>query len=173
MQIAIFGAGGIGGYLAGKLGERLGNRDTAVSSLSLIARGAHLQAIRHGGLSFTEPEGSEHLIHPTAAADDFSEITPPDIIFLCVKGYDLRDAVAQIAPYVTGETVVIPLLNGADIYERVREGLSTATVLPGAIYISAAVTSPGRVEHKGGKGLVVLGRGRGPDALKPESLTIR
>lgn len=170
MRVVILGTGGIGGYLAGRLGPLLEQQETALSSLSLVARGEHLTAIKERGLSFADPNGQEVLVHPTAASSSFAELAPADAVFLCMKGYDLDQAVDEIAPELGGETVVIPLLNGADIYERVRKRTDRGIVLPGAIYISSAVTRPGRVEHKGGKGLLVLGKGTAGDAVKPEQL---
>ncbi|MFO7849688.1 MAG: ketopantoate reductase family protein [Spirochaetia bacterium] len=176
MDITVFGIGGIGGYVAGKLGSLIewqGEIKTSgpkLDSLSLIARGSHLQAIREKGLSFIDSGGHEHKVHPTAAADDFAEAAGSDVVFLCVKGYDLEKAVETIAPHVKDDTVIIPLLNGADIYERVRQELDRGVVLPSAIYISSAIIEPGKVEHKGGKGLVILGKGIGEDAVKPEGI---
>ncbi|MFW6344486.1 MAG: ketopantoate reductase family protein [Sediminispirochaetaceae bacterium] len=165
MNITVFGIGGIGGYIAGKLGG-------TQTSLSLIARGGHLRAIQEKGLTFKDIEGGEHTVQPAAASDDFSKVARPDAVFLCVKGYDLEGAVETIAPHIKENTVVVPLLNGADIYERVRQKLREGIVLPAAIYISSALVEPGVVEHKGGKGLVILGKGEGKDAFKPEALLL-
>lgn len=170
MKISIYGTGGIGGYLAGKLGPLLDRPDSGLSSLSLIARGPHLSAIRERGLRFIDAEGESLQVHPTAVSDDPADLPSADVVFLCVKGYDLDSSVDAIAPCIDEETLVIPLLNGADIYERVRDRLDTGIVLPGAIYISSAITEAGTVQHKGGKGMIILGKGHGRDAVKPEPL---
>ena len=170
MRISIYGTGGIGGYLAGKLGPLLEGPDSGLSSLSLIARGSHLEAIRERGLRFLDAEGGSRQVHPSAASDDPADLPSADVVFLCVKSYDLDSSVERLESYIDSETLVIPLLNGADIYERVREKLDTGIVLPGAIYISSAITEAGTVQHKGGKGLVILGKGKGRDAVKPEPL---
>ncbi len=170
MRITIFGAGGVGGYLAGKLGALLGQRDSGLSSLYLIARGRHLAAIQEQGLTFIDVEGGIQRLEPSVASGSFADLPDCDVVFLCVKGYDLPDTVDTIARHIDENTLVIPLLNGADIYEQVRARLDTGIVLPGAIYISSAVTEPGTVQHKGGKGLVILGKGAGRDAAKPDVL---
>jgi len=186
MHFAIFGVGGIGGYLAGKLGILLQKSGSRVNNLSLITRGVHLKTIREHGFIFVDTEGRENRIDPAAVSDDFKTVaraSPVDVVFLCVKGYDLDEAVGAIKSCIGGNTFVIPLLNGADIYERVRNGLEKrlpepdkngtgGIVLPGAIYISAEITGPGQVHHKGGSGLVILGKGRGQDAVKPDSLLV-
>ncbi|RVD67665.1 oxidoreductase, partial [Mesorhizobium sp. M4A.F.Ca.ET.029.04.2.1] len=61
MKITIFGAGAIGGYLAAKLAIA-GRTD-----LSIVARGAHLDAIRAGGLRLIE-DGAETVAPVKAAA---------------------------------------------------------------------------------------------------------
>lgn len=172
MHIAIFGTGGIGGYLAGKLGSLLEQTGSGLDGLSLIARGEHLEKMRSKGLTFIDVNGKSRTVRPTRASDGFSDIADANMIFLCVKGYDLESAVDEIAPHVQENTLLIPLLNGADIYERVRSRLEGGTVLPGAIYISAAITEPGTVQHKGGPGLMILGKGMGRDAVKPEALMV-
>ena len=210
MHIAIYGTGGIGGYLAGKLGVLLRQEGGSLKALSLVARGPHLDTIQKNGLTFIDVEGNSHCIHPTAAAEKLNDPSftaagastkgqagpgagPPDFVFLCVKGYDLGGAVDKIVeqlgldreeagafgaagvlgtPGAAGaaDTTIIPLLNGADIYERVRSRMPGGRVLPGAIYISSAVTEAGTVQHKGGPGKLILGKGLGEDAQQPEQL---
>lgn len=162
MQITVFGAGGIGGFMAAKLGSLLDTPDTPVHGVSLVAREAHLDAIKSGGLTFTGPDGVSRVVRPTAAAEDPTELPAPDLVLLCVKGYDLDAAVDSISPAIHAGTAVLPLLNGADIDERVRTRLPGTVVLPGCIYISAYIEAPGRVRHAAGPGKIVLGTS--PDA---------
>ena len=53
---------------------------------------------------------------------------------------------------------VIPLLNGVDIYERIRKNLDTPMVIPGGVYIGALIEKPGVVTHAGGPGLIICGK---------------
>src|SRR6056297_2307511 len=139
MHIAVFGIGGIGGFITGRIGNLLRNTDSAGTSLSIVARGKHLEAIRNNGLTFVGPDGGSCTVHPAQAVDNPDELAPVDVFLLCVKGYDLDSAVDLIAPLVGRDTLVLPLLNGADIYERVRGRLPLGRVLPGAIYISSSI----------------------------------
>jgi len=170
MHILIFGIGGIGGFITGKLGALLGVPGSGLDSLSVIARGAHLDAIRSQGLTYIGPEGGETLIHPSLATDTPEGLPPADVIFLCVKGYDLDSATDLIAPMVRENTVVLPLLNGADIYDRVRGEIQGGTVLPGAIYISSAILKPGTVRHTGGPGLIITGGEADRETPRPHEL---
>lgn len=164
-RIAVFGIGGIGGYLGAKLG-RLGEE----AELAFIARGAQLKAIQAKGLTFRAPDGAESVVRPALAVEKITDLGLVDLLFLCVKGYDLESACASLAPAVGPGTVVVPLLNGADIYERVRSALSVGTVLPGGIYISSSVAEPGLVVHGGGKGNLFLGAEPGKASFDPAGL---
>lgn len=157
MRVTVFGAGGVGGFLAGTLGALLNEKDGPVTALSIVARGSHLEAIRSRGLTLTGQDGSSRTVRPTAAADDPGQLPPADLVLLCIKGYDLDAAVDALEPTLTSGTAVLPLLNGADIDERVRSRLSGATVLPGCIYISAYIQEPGSIRHAAGPGKVFFG----------------
>ena len=164
MKITIFGVGGIGGYLAGKLGGLMAESGGEIESLALVARGEHLQAIRRKGLKYIDVEGNSHTIQPTIATDNPEELPSADLVLLCVKGYDLISAAKAIRNKVAPGGAVLPLLNGADIRERVKQQLPETTVYPGTIYISSTIIEPGTVQHMGGKGVVIFGK----DGDKPQ-----
>jgi 2-dehydropantoate 2-reductase len=77
---------------------------------------------------------------------------------MCVKGYDLDAATLTIKKNIRDNTLVIPLLNGVDIYERIRKNLDTGIVLPGCVYIGAVVEKPGVATHVGGPGMIICGK---------------
>lgn len=160
MRIMVFGVGGVGGFLAAKLGALLDSEGAPVTALSVVSRGAHLEAIRSRGLTLIGQDGGKRTIRPTAAAEDPGELPPADLVLLSVKGYDLDRAVDALKPALTPGAAVLPVLNGADIDERVRARAPETTVLPGCIYISAYIEGPGTVRHAGGPGKVFFG----PDA---------
>ncbi len=165
-RIVVFGLGGIGGYIGGKLGAATASG----IELIFIARGEHLRAIHERGLRYKNPGGEEITVRPFLATDNPSEIGKADMIFLCVKGYDLRHACEAASSMVGPETVFLPLLNGADIYERVRSVIPEGIVLPGCIYISSSITEPGVVFHSGGKGNIVCGPEPGRKDFNPAHL---
>lgn len=161
----VFGIGGIGGYM----GARIASGDGVETTF--VARGAHLAAIQASGLVYRTSDGVETIVKPTLATDDPAKAGKADAIFLCVKGYDLDGACKAILPCVSPDTVVVPLLNGADIHDRVRKVVKEGVVLPAAIYIASTVAGPGVVNHGSGKGNLVLGvdpdkRGFNPAPLK-------
>ncbi|MFW6208743.1 MAG: ketopantoate reductase family protein [Spirochaetota bacterium] len=158
MKITIFGVGGIGGYIAGKLGALMDEPGGEIESLNLVARGEHLQAIKRNGLKYIDVEGNSRTVRPTLATDDPSELPLADTVLLCVKGYDLEPAAAEIKNKVADGGAVLPLLNGADIRERVKQQLPDTSIYPGTIYISSTIIEPGTVQHMGGKGIVIFGK---------------
>ena len=92
MKIAVMGAGAMGGYLGARLAQ-------AGADVSLIARGAHLDAIRENGLTIESPLGSVDALKLNAT-DDPEEIGPVDIVLFTVKLWDTDDAAQAIAPLV-------------------------------------------------------------------------
>ena len=56
------------------------------------------------------------------------------------------------------ETVVVPLLNGVDIYERVRRVLTNGIILPACIYVGTHIERPGVVTQRGGEGKILMGK---------------
>ncbi len=151
-RIIVFGLGGIGGYIGARLGG-IG----AGTELVFVARGAHLAAIRQNGLRFRSPDGAETVVRPFLATDSVAAAGRADAVFVCTKGYDLATACQALVPAVGPDTVVLPLLNGADIHDRVRSVIRNGVVLPGGIYISSTVMEPGLVVQAGGKGNLFLG----------------
>ncbi len=164
-RIIVYGMGGIGGYIGARLGTIAGGNE-----LVFIARGAHLEAIREKGLRFRSPDGSEKTTKPALATDDPAAAGVADFVFLCVKGYDLEKSCRALLPAVGPGTTIVPLLNGADIRERVRAVIKDGAVLPAAIYIASSIAEPGLVAHAGGKGNLVLGRELEKVAYDPSPL---
>jgi 2-dehydropantoate 2-reductase len=156
----VVGIGGIGGVI----GARLAFRPPAAGRhLTFIARGPHLAAIRSAGLRLIRPDRSLVVARPQLATDRLEEAPAPDLAVLCVKSYDLDAVADRLAGVLRPSTVVLPLLNGADIPERLRARLHLGIIPPACIYVSARRAEPGTVEHIGGAGKIHLG----PDPQVP------
>jgi len=137
MRVAVMGAGGVGAYLGSRLA-------IAGADVSLVARGAHLAAMREHGLTIVTPEG-ERSTHAVTATDDPSEIGPVDVVLFLVKSYDTESAARRLPPLVGDETVVISLQNGIDNEPRIAAVVGEAHVAGGAAYILSAIEAPGVV----------------------------
>lgn len=158
MKIAIFGSGGVGGYFGGRLAA-------AGEDVTFLARGAHLNALQHGGLRITSPMGDVHL--PKVQATDRPQaVGPVDVVLFTVKLYDVDAAAATLAPLIGPDTVVITLQNGVDAVDMVAQHVGADHVAGGAAYIVAVIDEPGHVRHTTAQQLVFGERdGRRSDRL--------
>ena len=147
MKIAIMGAGGVGGLYGGRLAK-------AGEDVTLITRGAHLKALQQNGLRVTSAIHGDFELPTVMATDNPASVRVVDLVLMCVKAYDLDAANQAIAPMVGEDTVVIPLLNGVDIAERVGAGVGMEHVLGGTVYATANIVEPGVVRHVAGDGLI-------------------
>jgi len=82
----------------------------AGAEVSLIARGAHLQAIRENGLKLLIGE-EEHVAH-ASATDDPKELGPQDYVIIALKAHSIPGAVESIAPLLGNDTAVVTASNG-------------------------------------------------------------
>jgi 2-dehydropantoate 2-reductase len=157
-NICIFGVGSVGGVFGGKIAHAIAQEKDTDRKVFFIARGAHLEEIKRNGLILNTPKERGILCKPALATDNIAEIPEPDLYLLCVKGYDLDDATLAIKTNIGTHTLIIPLLNGVDIYERIRKNMPKGIVLPGCVYIGALLERPGVVTHAGGPGLIAFGK---------------
>ncbi|MFP5285874.1 MAG: ketopantoate reductase family protein [Thermoanaerobaculia bacterium] len=162
MKIAILGAGGVGGYYGGVLA-------CAGHEVSLLARGAHLDALRERGLEVRTPEGTFTAV--VSAAGDPEEIGTVDYAFVAVKNYSLPDIAPAARLLAERGAVVVPLLNGVDVAERlIGRGVPDARVLGGLTEISAARVAPGVVERRSSFQRVVVGERGGGTSERAERI---
>ncbi|MBB6483566.1 ketopantoate reductase family protein [Rhizobium lusitanum] len=106
-NICIYGAGALGGAIAAKLASSLEQ-----AQVSVVARGAHLAAIRSSGIHLWEAEAEQPLVARMAATDDAGELPPQDLVITGLKGHQLAAAVPGIAKLLHARTRVVMILNG-------------------------------------------------------------
>ncbi len=154
MKICFFGVGGVGGYF----GALVTNRFKHEHEIFFIARGAHFESIRANGLTLKMNGGSKVInVVPGSCTSSVQNMPVCDIIILSVKEYDLANAVKEIKKITNEKTIILPLLNGVDIYERIREHLHNGIVLPSCVYIGTHIESPGVINQNGGEGKIFTG----------------
>ena len=159
MRICVFGAGAIGGYVAARLA--MAGRAQPV----LIARGAHLDAIRTRGLTLVE--GGKETTVAVEAGSDGADFGEQDYVLLALKAHSVAPALDAIAPLLGPETAVVTLQNGLPWWYFYRhggalEGTRLAAVDPtgaiwnrigperaigGVVYAATEVTAPGVIRH--------------------------
>ncbi|MFA6621063.1 MAG: 2-dehydropantoate 2-reductase [Candidatus Caldatribacteriota bacterium] len=156
-NVCVYGIGGVGGYFGGRIAHKINTENLNDMEVYFIGRGEHLKYVQEHGLKLIT-DNDEFNCFPNIATDNIRRIPTPDLYLLCVKGYDLENAVSAISKNVSSHTIIIPLLNGVDIYERIREKLQKAIVTPAAVYVSSSIEIPGTVRQKGQEGQIVFGK---------------
>lgn len=149
MHIAIIGAGGIGGFLAARL-------LSVGQDVSILARGAHLEAIREGGLRLIEPEG-EILVHPPKISADPGDIGDADLVICAVKGPQMGQAAAIAGQWLKPDGVALPFQNGVGATEALAKEVGAHRALVGIAKIFCNITAPGVLTRYGGPGAFIFG----------------
>jgi 2-dehydropantoate 2-reductase len=142
VRIAVVGVGGVGGYFGARLAQ-------AGEDVAFVARGAQLQALRTQGLHIESPRGNARL-GPQPATDDPAEIGPVDAVLLCVKTWQLAEAVATLGPLLGPDTCLVPFQNGVEAAEELVAALGPDAVLGAVAKIVAFMDGPGRIRDMGG-----------------------
>ena len=139
MRIAIFGAGGTGGFLGGLLAQ-------SGLEVCLIARGENLRAIRERGLKINSPRG-DFRVRPALATDDPAQIGPVDNVIVTVKAWQVAEAAQAMAPLVGSDTGVLAIQNGVDAPSQLAAVLGPEHVIIGLLTLRSFLTGPGHVRH--------------------------
>jgi 2-dehydropantoate 2-reductase len=152
MHIAVVGAGAVGGFYAARL-ARSGERVT------VIARGAHLQAIQERGLLIWSPLG-DHVVRLEADSDP-ARVGPVDVVILAVKTYN-NPQVLPLLPLLCGpETTVLTLQNGVASADALADAVGPERVLAGTTYVATEIIAPGLILQTGVHRRVILGEAFG------------
>lgn len=167
MKICFFGVGGVGGYFGTIIADKFKDKH----DIYFVARGANKNTICTNGLTLKKAGGEQIInVSPTLCTDDVDDLPICDIVFLSVKEYDLVNAAKSLNKISNAKTIIIPLLNGVDIYERIREHLDVAVILPSCVYIGTHIESPGVIFQKGGSCSIFIGKDPKFSDFYPDSL---
>jgi 2-dehydropantoate 2-reductase len=183
VRICVYGAGAIGGHVAARLAAGAGRSGAEVS---VVARGAHLRAIRERGLTVRARDGV--LRSQPMATEDPAALGPQDAVIVTTKAPALGAVAQGIGPLLGPETVVAFVMNGIpwwyhdrtardgarlpalDPGEAIRRAVGIPRTLGGVVYSAATVVEPGVVEALAEDGRVVLGELDG--AITPRLLAL-
>lgn len=180
MKICIYGAGAVGGLIAGRLAQ-------AGHDVSVVARGAHLTAILKNGLKI-EAEGKQTAIR-LRANNDPDKLGPQDYVVVAVKGQSLPEVAADIAPLLGENTSIVTAMNGVPwwFFDRLAFGdgkLRLETLDPGGklsaamptdrivgcvVHLAASTPEPGLIRHNMGQRLI-LGEPGGKNTARTRAL---
>ena len=162
MRIAVFGAGGVGGYFGGRLAQ-------AGHSVVFIARGAHLQAIRRDGLH-VESLAGDFVVRPAEATDSPGSAGQVEAVLVCVKAWQVPEAAQAMLPMLGPRSFVVPLENGVEAADQIASAVGSDRVLGGLCKIVSYLAAPGRIRHAGVEPRVEFGERGGLRSDRPASL---
>ena len=170
MTVAIVGAGAIGGLLGAHLAR---NGEDVV----LIARGAHLAAMRSRGLT-VQSGGEEFTVRPRCT-DEMGAVAEADIVFITLKAHSLPPVAAALGRALRGGATLVGAMNGipwwyfpdrhlesVDPDGVIARSIPARQVVGCVVYPAATVVEPGVILHEEGDRFS-LGE---PDGSKSERL---
>lgn len=155
-HIIVIGLGGVGGYFGFKISQN--NETNKQNKVSFIARTKTYETVKKRGLTLLSSEHKNNITNPDAIYQNISDIKNPDLVFICVKEYDLENICIQLSKVITKDTVLLPMMNGADIYDRIRKIIPNNIILPSCVYVASHIKEKGIVEHKGKAGQLIFGK---------------
>ncbi|NQV85271.1 MAG: 2-dehydropantoate 2-reductase [Rhodospirillales bacterium] len=162
MKIIIFGSGGVGGYFGGRLAA-------SGEDVHFIARGAHLDALRSGGLHLNSPLGDAH-VNPVHATDTVADCGIADVIIVSVKLYDTDAAADAIRPAVGPGTMIVSFQNGVSGADILSKAFGREHVIGGTSSIAARIEKPGTIEHTGKMATLAFGEWGGELTPRTQAL---
>jgi 2-dehydropantoate 2-reductase len=169
MKICVYGAGAVGGHIAGRLAS-------GQTQVSLIARGEQLAAIRQNGLR-VETHGGTLVSHPIAT-DRPADLGPQDIVIVAVKAPALPAIAEGVSSLLHEDSLVLFVMNGipwwyfhshggdldsTQLRRLDPDGALWAQIGPeravGAVaYTACTVVAPGVIRAENARNRLIIGR---------------
>jgi 2-dehydropantoate 2-reductase len=180
MKICIYGAGAVGGLMAGWLAR-------AGHAASVVARGANLTAIRDKGLR-VRSEGKETAFK-VQADSDAARLGVQDCVIVAVKGQSLAQVARGIGPLLGPATSIVTAMNGVPwwFFDRLKYGegklrlesldpggalsraMPTERIVGCVVHLAASTPEPGLISHNMGRRLI-LGEPGGANTARTRSV---
>ena len=168
MKVCIVGAGSIGAVVGARLAA-------AGHDVCLVARGAHLEAIRARGLTLVDHVDRRTATFPLAASSEPADFGAQDVVVIALKAHSIAAMLPRLRPLLGSRTVVVPAINGLPWWYFYREGglhdgmrvraldpegtmfaaLDCRHIVGCVVHIAAEVRAPGEVHHTGGRRLIL------------------
>jgi 2-dehydropantoate 2-reductase len=176
MRVCVYGAGAVGGHVAGRLAR-------GGATVSVVGRGPHLAAMQARGLEIRTDQGNFQVA--VAASEDPAALGPQDMVVVAVKAPALASVASGIAPLLGPGTAVAFAMNGIpwwyfhgaggphdgrrlpqiDPGDAVWNAVGPERAIGGVVYSGCTVIEPGVVAVAGSNGLLIFGE---PDGQMTE-----
>ncbi|WP_041801604.1 2-dehydropantoate 2-reductase [Rhodopseudomonas palustris] len=158
MKVCIYGAGAIGGYLGVQLA-------LSGADVSLVARGAHLAAMKANGLKLLI--GGEERVAQPRCTDNPAELGVQDFVIICLKAHSITGVLEQMKPLLGPNTRIVTAVNGVPYWYFYKhgnqlEGTMLESIDPGGrqwrelgperaigciVYPATEIEAPGVIKH--------------------------
>lgn len=143
MRILILGAGAMGGYYGGRLIEAKSGAD-----VTFLVRDGRKAQLAERGLVIDSPACGNFTTPVRAITSaELGAEKPFDVVLFTCKAYDLDSAVDAIAPAVSQDTAVLPVLNGMSHMEVLNSRFGENRVWGGVAKIAAQMLADGTIKH--------------------------
>jgi len=169
MKVCIYGAGAIGGWIGVHLAQ-------TGHEVSVVARGATLEALKKGGLQCVQTQAPEARLKANVKASaNPADLGPQDLVIVAVKAPAMADVALGIAPLLGPNTMVMTAMNGVpwwffqgfggnlqgttlntiDPEGRIAKAIPAHHVVGCVVHASCSLDAPGVMRHHFGQGLIV------------------
>lgn len=161
MRILVVGAGSTGGYFGGRLAE-------AGRDVTFLVRPARAAALKANGLKIMSPHGDVSLTPKLVTAGEISG--PYDAILLTVKAYALNAALADLAPAVGSDTMILPVLNGMKHVDMIKARFGEKALVGCVCKVATTVDEQGRIVQLNKLQRLAYGEMNGSSSLRTDTL---
>ena len=165
MTILVVGAGATGGYFGARLAQ-------AGRDVTFLVRPHRAGQLRERGLRIVGPgagPGAGQVVRPDLVMA--GELTgPADVVLLSVKASALDQAIADFAPAVGPQTMVVPFLNGLAHLAVLNKRFGESAVLGGVIVIATQLNSEGDIVQLSPPASLVIGTQDGIRATRLQAV---
>jgi 2-dehydropantoate 2-reductase len=163
MKILVMGSGGVGGFYGGRLAH-------AGCDVTFVARGAHLEAMREGGLIIENEAQGDIRLPQVKVTDDPATAGLVDLVLIAVKLWDTEAAAGAVKSNVGPDTAVLSLQNGVIKDDILRGELGEAAVIGGVGYVATHISRPGVILQTGALQRALIGEYNGRRTPRVEAL---
>ncbi|MEC1584263.1 ketopantoate reductase family protein [Bacillus spizizenii] len=151
MKCLVVGAGGVGGYIGGRLAEK-GN------DVTFLVRHKRAEQLKETGLVIHSEKGDVSFQPALISAGETGHF---DVVIIASKAYSLGQVIDDVKSFVDRESVIIPFLNGYRHYEQLFTAFSKEQVLGGLCFIESALDNKGEIHHTSASHRFVFGEWNG------------
>ena len=169
MKVCIYGAGAIGGWIGVHLAQ-------TGHEVSVVARGATLEALQKNGLQCVQTQAAEARIKADVKVSaNPADLGPQDLVIVAVKAPAMADVAKGIAPLLGPNTMVMTAMNGVpwwffqgfggklqgttlstiDPEGHIAKAIPAHHVVGCVVHASCSLDAPGVVRHHFGQGLIL------------------